>query len=163
MQAARVNSLSVAPMADAFRKFACAGACAAAICALSAPCARAEGFFSFLEGGYSSRDGGGNVLDYYETVRSANYSRRPLPIEGYCASACTMKLGARTACVSPNATLRFHSASSYGARSWGGNTLMMSLYPPRIRAWVMRHNALDSLSFTDMSGSEAIALGVKAC
>ncbi|WP_161914817.1 hypothetical protein [Methylosinus sp. C49] len=113
---------------------------------------------------YSSYDRGGNVLDYYEQVRSANVTRRTVAIDGYCASACTMKLGARHACVSPEATLRFHSArTNEGETSWGGNTLMMSVYPPAIQAWVRRHQALDSLAFTDMSGREAIGLGIRAC
>jgi len=112
---------------------------------------------------YSSYDRGGSVLDYYEQVRSANVTRRTVAIDGYCASACTMKLGARHACVTPEATLRFHSASANGEASWAGNTLLMSVYPPAIRAWVRRHQALDSLAFTEMSGSEAIGLGIRAC
>ncbi|WP_281433674.1 hypothetical protein [Methylosinus sp. H3A] len=36
-------------------------------------------------------------------------------------------------------------------------------YPPAIQAWVRRHQALDSLAFTEMSGREAIGLGVRAC
>lgn len=127
---------------------------AAAVCS-TAP-ANAGWFFD-------SYDGGGRVLDYYEQVRSASYSRRAMPIEGYCASACTMKLGARNACVSPDATLMFHSASSYGMNSWAGNTILMSMYPRAIRSWVRRHRALDSQSFVAMSGREAIALGIRPC
>jgi len=178
---------AIAKVAAFARKTALIATLAAGAVASLAPAARADWLFSGLSGlhtederaytprqsqraytprsnySYSSYDRGGNVLDYFEQVREANVSRRAVAIDGYCASACTMKLAARNVCVSPWATLRFHSASSYGANSAAGNTLLMAVYPRAIRHWVRRHHALASQSFTDMSGSQAIALGVPRC
>lgn len=67
----------------------------------------------------SSDDRGGSVLDYYGQVRSANVSRQTVAVDGYCASACTMKLAARNVCISPDATLRslgFHPAAPVACR-----------------------------------------------
>lgn len=129
--------------------------------AFGAVMAAAPAQAGWFDGDY---DGGGSVLTYYEDVRSANLAHHQVRIDGYCASACTMKLGARHACVSPDAVLMFHSArSGGGAYSAAGNTILMSVYPRAVRNWVRSHGALNSLAMTEMSGRQAIALGVRAC
>lgn len=118
----------------------------------------------FFDGYYSSYDGGGSVLGYFEQVRYANVTGQSMPIDGYCASACTMKLGARHACVRPDTILRFHSASAAtGNMSSAGNTILMSVYPHAIREWVRRHRALDSTAMVTMTGYEAMSLGIRPC
>jgi hypothetical protein len=108
-------------------------------------------------------DAGGRVLDYYRNVRAANSSARRVVISGVCASACTMKLGIRNACVEPDATLLFHQASYNGFRSELGTRIMLYAFPRRIRHWILRSGALDSSSLTELSGREAIALGARSC
>jgi len=114
---------------------------------------------------YSPRpfDGGGNVQSYFANVHAANYSPRRTVIAGVCASACTMKLGIRNACVEPDATLLFHQASFNGFRSELGTRVMLYAYPLAVRHWVLRTGALSSSALTELSGREAIGLGVRAC
>jgi hypothetical protein len=145
-----------------------AAALAAAMACGSASSASAFPFFGFDPGAnYTPRphservfDGGGNVSDYYGRAR---YSIGPTVIAGVCASACTMKLGSRNACVEPDATLLFHQASYNGYRSELATRVMLYAYPSRIRRWVLRTGALDSSSLTELSGRQAIAMGVRAC
>ena len=108
-------------------------------------------------------DGGGSVVEYYGNAHAANSSARRTVIAGVCASACTMKLGIRNACVKPDATLLFHQASYNGLRSELGTRIMLDAYPSRIRHWVLRTGALNSSSLTELSGNQAIAMGVRAC
>ena len=108
-------------------------------------------------------DGGGSVVDYYGNAQAANSSARRTVIAGVCASACTMKLGIRNACVEPDATLLFHQASYNGFRSELGTRIMLNAYPARIRHWVMSAGALNSSFLTELSGRQAISMGVRAC
>ena len=107
-------------------------------------------------------DGGGRIADYLDP--NAARSRDRLEIAGVCASACTIKLGARNACVHADARLLFHAARDTDGRFDRLATLMMlQEYPRQIRDWAKSHGALDSQAFTAMSGSVAIALGVPDC
>lgn len=108
-------------------------------------------------------DGGGRIGDYLERVAAREYATR-IEITGVCASACTIKLGARHACVRADARLLFHAARDADGRVDRLATLMMlHEYPPHIRAWAKRRSALESQDFTAMTGAEAIALGVADC
>ena len=109
-------------------------------------------------------DGGGGVGDYLALVAAANASGERVEIAGVCASACTMKLGARGACVYGDAQLWFHAARNPDGRVNPLATLMMlQEYPRGVRAWAKARNALASVAMTRMSGVEAIALGVPDC
>jgi hypothetical protein len=109
-------------------------------------------------------DGGGRVGDYLDFVAAANASGERVEIAGVCASACTMKLGARGACVRGDAQLWFHAARNPDGRVNPLATLMMSQeYPSGVRAWAKARGALASVAMTRMSGLEAIALGVPDC
>ena len=109
-------------------------------------------------------DGGGRVGDYLDLVAATDSGAGRLEIAGVCASACTLKLGARGACVHADARLLFHAARNADGRIDRLGTLMMlHEYPARVRAWARRRGALESQDFTAMSGQEAIALGVPDC
>lgn len=112
---------------------------------------------------YQPFDGGGNVFAYYSHTQEANFRPSRTVIAGVCASACTMKLGIRNVCVSPDATLLFHQASNNGIRSELGTRLMLSAYPSCIRQWVLRTGALNSSFLTALSGRQAIAMGMPPC
>jgi hypothetical protein len=151
-----------------------AAALAAALACGSASPAAAFSFFGFNAPENSSSrapaaftprpfDGGGNVLDYYGRAQAANSSSQRTVIAGVCASACTMKLGIRNACVAPDATLLFHQASYNGFRSELGTRVMLYAYPRAIRHWVLRNGALNSDALTELSGRQAISMGVRAC
>jgi len=112
----------------------------------------------------SNFDAGGRLGDYLDLVASANAGEARVEITGVCASACTMKLGARGACVHADTRLLFHAARDADGRFDRLGTLMMLReYPRRIRAWAKSRRALDSQNFTAMSGAEAIGLGVPDC
>jgi hypothetical protein len=126
-----------------------------AACALATP---AQAGWS---GGF---DRGGYVSDYFGQVASANARGETIEISGTCASACTMKLGARRVCVHRDAELWFHAAhNNGGGLNTLGTRIMLRQYPARIRHWVMSHGAVASSNFTTMSGATAIALGVRDC
>ncbi len=125
-------------------------------------------FASTLCGGparaWESFDGGGVVGDYLAFVDQANATGAHVEIAGVCASACTMKLGVRRACVHPDAQLWFHAARNSDGRINALATLiMMEKYPSRVRSWAASSGALSSSQFTVLSGAQAIALGVRAC
>ena len=124
-------------------------------CALSTTNAQAFG---------GAFDGGGRVGDYLNFVGAANASGARVEIGGVCASACTMKLGARNACVSSGAQLWFHAARNPDGRVNALATLMMlQQYPAGVRAWARARGALESTALTTMSGAQAISLGVRSC
>ena len=108
-------------------------------------------------------DGGGNVFAYYSHAQEAHFSPDRTVIAGVCASACTIKLGIRNVCVTPDATLLFHQATYNGIRSELGTRMMLSSYPSCIRRWVLRTRALDSSFPTALSGRQAIAMGMPPC
>ena len=111
-----------------------------------------------------SFDGGGRVDDYLDMVAAANASGERVEIGGVCASACTMKLGARGACVYGDAQLWFHAARNGDGRVNALATLiMLQQYPRGVRAWAAARGALATVVMTRMSGAEAIALGVPDC
>ena len=125
------------------------------VCALATTNAQAFGGFF---------DGGGRVGDYLDYVGAANATGARVAIGGVCASACTMKLGARNACVASGAQLWFHAARNPDGRVNALATLMMlQQYPAGIRAWARARGALESTTLTTMSGAEAISLGVRSC
>jgi hypothetical protein len=109
-------------------------------------------------------DGGGRVGAYLDFVAASDAAGGRVEISGVCASACTLKLGARGACVHADARLLFHAARDADGRIDRLGTLMMlHEYPAGVRAWAKRRGALESQAFTALSGMEAIALGVPDC
>lgn len=109
-------------------------------------------------------DPGGSIMAYLDSVLAADMRGATIEIEGVCASACTMKLGARGACIHSDALLLFHAARNPdGVISELATRVMASMYPRKIQAWVERTGALTSLDLTPMSGTLAIRLGVPDC
>lgn len=106
-------------------------------------------------------DPGGSVDAY------AVEAEKPSRIVGLCESACTLRL--KTGCVTRGARLGFHSPTSrwpgipLTRAKWEETTrFMASHYPPKIAEWFMagpRHHS----AMAYLSGSEAIALGARAC
>jgi hypothetical protein len=107
-------------------------------------------------------DGGGRIGDYIAYVDN---QRSLVEISGICASACTIKLGARQACIRKDAQLWFHAARNPndGRINALATLMMLSEYPRSIQAWVKQRGALESTGITRMNGAQAIALGVPEC
>ena len=97
-------------------------------------------------------DFGGQIGDYLAKYQTLRASGERVEIDGTCASACTMLLGAiprNRICVTPKATFAFHTAwdpTPSGDRlvSSAGNRLLWSSYPPDVREWISRHGGLRS-------------------
>jgi hypothetical protein len=89
----------------------------------------------------------GNYVDRYEYLR---HSGQTVIIDGLCASACTIVLGAiphDKICVTANATLGFHAAWDFGANGRAitnpeATQLLFSMYPTPIRRWIVHRGGL---------------------
>jgi|HubBroStandDraft_1064217.scaffolds.fasta_scaffold152532_2 hypothetical protein len=98
-----------------------------------------------------TNDPGGEISAYVTKFQSLRQSGERLVIDGPCLSACTLFtafLPHKQVCVTPRAVLGFHAASYYDdARrslvpTQAGTRLVMRLYPPAIRSWIVRHGGL---------------------
>lgn len=114
-------------------------------------------------------DRGGRISDTITQIMAASGQRHE--IRGDCMSACTMWLGHRGTCVTPDARLWFHAAQDgrasmrYGnpwrTISADGNATLLAFYPPRVREIVRPW--LQSPEYRTMTGAQLIALGVPEC
>ena len=136
-------------------------------------CAAAAGVLLSVLFGASARaevrvtnDAGGEVTSYLRTFADIRASGERLVIDGPCLSACTLftALVPRShVCVTPRAVLGFHAASYYDDASRSlvptrsGTSLVMRIYPPEIRNWIVRHGGLTPRIIT-LRGRELAAL-----
>jgi hypothetical protein len=111
-----------------------------------------------------SDDHGGRIGDYLAKYQALRLSGERVAIDGICASACTMILGAlprNRICVTPQATLQFHAAwdSTPGGNqvSSAGSRLLWSSYPRDVRNWISRHGGL-GLRTIYLRGAELSAM-----
>lgn len=101
-----------------------------------------------------SNDPGGQIGAYinkYEWIRTTGET---VTIDGKCASACTIVLGAvphDKICVTPRAQLGFHQAYNKGWASSGqevraaskeASDLLMTIYPQHIKRWIRDQGGL---------------------
>jgi hypothetical protein len=95
-------------------------------------------------------DPGGRIGTYVDKYEDLRTSGQTVAIDGLCASACTMVLGAvphDRICVTSRAILGFHAAwdSSDNGRevtNGGATQMLYSIYPPRIRRWIAARGGL---------------------
>lgn len=113
-------------------------------------------------------DTGGGIGDRVREILASRGARHE--IAGDCMSACTMWLGARKACVQPDAVLWFHGATggraAYGGggdRSETGNQALLAFYPPAVRRVVVTNGWLDSSTLRPLTAAQLVRLGVPAC
>jgi hypothetical protein len=89
----------------------------------------------------------GTYIDKYQSLRGSNES---IMIDGLCASACTIVLGAVSPdriCVTSRANLGFHAAWDFGARGQAvtnpeATRMLFAMYPPNIRRWINQRGGL---------------------
>ena len=89
----------------------------------------------------------GTYIDKYQGLRNSNES---IMIDGLCASACTIVLGAVSPdriCVTSRANLGFHAAWDFGARGQAvtnpeATRMLFAMYPPSIRRWINQRGGL---------------------
>jgi hypothetical protein len=113
-----------------------------------------------------TNDPGGEITSYVTKFENMRASGERLVIDGPCLSACTLFtafLPRRQVCVTPRALLGFHAASYYNDASRSlvptraGTRLVMRLYPPAIRSWIVRHGGLTP-RLIGLHGAELTAL-----
>ncbi|HTV88125.1 MAG TPA: hypothetical protein VME41_03825 [Stellaceae bacterium] len=110
-------------------------------------------------------DRGGQIGVYLDRFHALRRSGERVAIDGVCASACTMLLGAipeRRICVTPRAVLEFHSAwnpTPAGSQviSSAGNRILWSTYPAKIRNWIVQHGGLGT-RIIYLSGADLAAM-----
>ncbi|MEW6639280.1 MAG: hypothetical protein AB1586_02160 [Pseudomonadota bacterium] len=97
-----------------------------------------------------SEDRGGRIGTYVDKYQGLRSSGEMVMIDGLCASACTIVLGAvpqSRICVTSRANLGFHAAWDYGS---DGRTItnpeatqmLYSMYPARIKRWISHRGGL---------------------
>src|SRR5215475_9243992 len=89
----------------------------------------------------------GTYVDKYEDLRSSNET---VVIDGLCASACTIVLGAiphDRICVTSAANLGFHAAWDFGPNGRAvtnaeATQMLYSMYPAPVKRWIAARGGL---------------------
>jgi len=118
--------------------------------------------------GPAPRDPGGFLNVYYANVNKSNLFHVDIEIKGTCLSACTVYLGAKNACVHPDAMLWFHAAHDHMTMKidHAATAQMARYWPPAVRDWARRVGVFESVLFTRrmaLTGEDAIKLGARRC
>jgi hypothetical protein len=95
-------------------------------------------------------DRGGRIGTYVDKYQDLRSSGEMVVIDGLCASACTIVLGAvprDRICVTSNANLGFHAAWDYGANgrtvtNAEATQMLYSMYPTQVRRWISARGGL---------------------
>src|SRR5499425_1981689 len=95
-------------------------------------------------------DRGGRIGTYVDKYQGLRTSGETVIIDGLCASACTIVLGAvphDRICVTSHANLGFHAAWDFGSNGQAvtnaeATRMLYSMYPSQIRRWIASHGGL---------------------
>jgi hypothetical protein len=95
-------------------------------------------------------DRGGRIGTYVDKYQGLRSSGETVIIDGLCASACTIVLGAvphDKICVTSAANLGFHAAWDFGANGRAvtnpeATQMLYSMYPSEIRRWIAKRGGL---------------------
>lgn len=97
-------------------------------------------------------DRGGRIGTYVDKYQGLRSSGEQVIIDGLCASACTIVLGAvphDRICVTSHASLGFHAAWDFGANGRAvtnpeATQMLYSMYPTSVRRWIAQRGGLKS-------------------
>lgn len=97
-----------------------------------------------------AEDRGGRIGTYVDKYQSLRSSGEQVVIDGLCASACTIILGAvphDRICVTSRARLGFHAAWDMGpdgraVTNREATRMLYSMYPAPVRRWIARRGGL---------------------
>ncbi len=97
-----------------------------------------------------AEDRGGRIGTYVDKYQGLRSSNETVMIDGLCASACTIVLGAvprERICVTPRANLGFHAAWDVGSNGRAvtnaeATRMLYSMYPNNIRRWISQRGGL---------------------
>jgi hypothetical protein len=95
-------------------------------------------------------DRGGRIGTYVDKYQGLRTSGETVIIDGLCASACTIVLGAvphDKICVTSHANLGFHAAWDFGANGRAvtnseATQMLYSMYPAPVRRWIAARGGL---------------------
>ena len=95
-------------------------------------------------------DRGGRIGTYVDKYQGLRTSGETVIIDGLCASACTIVLGAvphDRICVTSHANLGFHAAWDFGSNGRAvtnaeATHMLYSMYPPVVRKWIAARGGL---------------------
>jgi hypothetical protein len=95
-------------------------------------------------------DRGGRIGTYVDKYQGLRSSGQSVIIDGLCASACTIVLGAiphNKICVTSHATLGFHAAWDFGANGHAvtnpeATQMLYSMYPAPVKRWIAARGGL---------------------
>lgn len=95
-------------------------------------------------------DRGGRIGTYVDRYQDLRNSGDSVIIDGLCASACTIVLGAiphDRICVTSHATLGFHAAWDFGANGRAvtnpeATQMLYAMYPSAVKRWIARRGGL---------------------
>ena len=95
-------------------------------------------------------DRGGRIGTYVDKYQGLRSSGEMVIIDGLCASACTIVLGAVAhdkICVTSHAELGFHAAWDFGANGRAvtnaeATQMLYSMYPSSVRHWIAKRGGL---------------------
>jgi hypothetical protein len=95
-------------------------------------------------------DRGGRIGTYVDRYQGLRSSGETVIIDGLCASACTIVLGAvprDKICVTSHAMLGFHAAWDFGANGRAitnpeATQMLYSMYPSPVRRWIASRGGL---------------------
>jgi hypothetical protein len=97
-------------------------------------------------------DRGGRIGTYVDKYQGLRSSGETVIIDGLCASACTIILGAvphDKICVTSHASLGFHAAWDFGTNGRAvtnpeATHMLYSMYPSPVRRWIAQRGGLRS-------------------
>lgn len=97
-----------------------------------------------------AEDRGGRIGTYVDKYQGLRSSGETVVIDGLCASACTIVLGAvprDRICVTSRANLGFHAAWDVGSNGRAvtnaeATRMLYSMYPTNIRRWISQRGGL---------------------
>jgi hypothetical protein len=97
-----------------------------------------------------AEDRGGRIGTYVDKYQGLRSSGETVIIDGLCASACTIILGAVShdkICVTSHASLGFHAAWDFGANGRAitnpeATQMLYSMYPSAVRRWIAQRGGL---------------------
>jgi hypothetical protein len=95
-------------------------------------------------------DRGGRIGTYVDKYQGLRTSGETVIIDGLCASACTIVLGAVAhdkICVTSHANLGFHAAWDFGTNGRAvtnpeATQMLYSMYPSEVRRWISKRGGL---------------------
>lgn len=95
-------------------------------------------------------DRGGRIGTYVDKYQDLRQSGDTVIIDGLCASACTIVLGAiprDRICVTSHATLGFHAAWDFGSNGRAvtnpeATQMLYAMYPSQVKRWINQRGGL---------------------